>query len=47
MTCDRGRGRVVSFLNLHCFVKGEFNLNAVGNNENATAVNRGSYDWIS
>ena len=38
---------MVSFLNLHCFVKGEFNLNVIGNNENGTEVNRRSYNWIS
>jgi hypothetical protein len=44
MTSD---GRVVTFLNLYTFKKGEFDLNEFGNDENETEINRGSYDWIS
>ena len=36
-----------SFLTLHGFQKVEFHLNKIGNDENETEVNRGSYDWVS
>jgi hypothetical protein len=44
MTCN---GRLVSFLNLHCFEKGEFHINEIGNDENETEVSRGSGEWLS